>query len=98
MSAFTAPAPKDPSDEELNYAIDWESYFAGDLAGSIESSTWAVHGPDDSLVVVANTISGMTTTVYVDGGTANRTYTLENTVTVNGSQRQRSIDIHVENL
>lgn len=97
MSAFVASFPKDPSDEEVPYMIDWSCYLYGDI---ITASSWEVMGDAPAMVIDSDTHTTTTATVLVSGGMSGRRYTVTNTVTLgsNSQDRQRSIDIPVLDL
>lgn len=81
MSLRAGVTTKDP-DEELDYTIDWSRELGTD---TIASSAWAfpsgiVEGS------VADSFEDQTATVWVDGGTADTDYQIENTITTAGGK------------
>lgn len=86
--------PNDDFDQE----IDWSqpsSVLGGDI---IESSTWSVDGPDNSLTATDDFIGipANTTTAWLSGGTIGAFYNVTNTiVTAGGREFDRSFIINV---
>ena len=91
MSVFSVI--KDP-DAVLDYAIDWDTnWLDGD---TISASTWAITGPDSSLVVDSESETTAITTVWLSGGTLGRTYSVTNhIVTASGRADDRTITVTV---
>ncbi len=67
---------KHPSAEK-DWSKDWSTWLDGDV---IQTSAWAVSGPDASLVITNDTNSTTLATVWLDGGTEGMTYRVENTI------------------
>lgn len=94
---------KDPN-ARLDYTIDWASWLTnGDF---LFSSTWSVEaiaGDAAPLAIVADpggnpAFDNLTATVWVEGGTRGKTYTVTNAVvTQDGRQDERSIFILIGN-
>lgn len=85
-------ATKDPN-ARLDFAIDWSAVLPQD--DSITSSIWLA--PDD-LATDTPSINGRTTTVWITGGVAGRTYAVTNRiVTDDGRVDDRTLRITVAN-
>ena len=81
---------KDPSDV-IDYAMSWAKIGSD----SIATSSWSSNG----LTIGTSSISGLTTSVFVSGGEAERTYKLTNTITTTGGRTlERSMHIEVVDL
>lgn len=91
-------SPKDSSDTEVSYLIDWEAYLGGDTIASIVSVEETAG--DGAITVESYTSTTTTTTVYLSGGTANVNYTITVTITLSSSAqvRQRSFVVKVREL
>lgn len=90
-------ASKDPSDI-VDYAIDWGTLLAAEGEDGIATSTWSASSPTGLTVgeVVAPSIDGMKTIVWVSGGTAGVTYTVTNTIVTDGTTpRTHERSIHI---
>ena len=98
---------KDP-DAVLSYGLDWADGGANDgastdtgwlQADTILTSTWAITGPDASLIDASDSSTLTTTTVAsvkLSGGTAGRVYLATNhIITTNGEEDERSLQIKV---
>lgn len=73
--------------ESLDFQIDYTAELADEDGDVISQSVWDIPG-DLTEQSVANPISadGMKTSVWVEGGTAGKVYTLQNTVTTAGGR------------
>lgn len=93
MTTFTAT--KDP-DATLDYAIDWSEWIAS--GDSLASAVWTVSGADSAVVLSNDAVVGSVATVWVAGGTAGRSYTLNCRVTTNaGGIDDRSVQLIIFN-
>lgn len=83
-----------PSDK-LPYQIDWRDFLG---ANTISTMTWTIaEGPDADLVLTDPSHAEGIATVWAAGGTADRRYRLQCTVTVSdGSIKHRSIWLEVQ--
>ena len=96
--------PKDPSDVK-DYRIDWGLVLTAEGETTIEASTWSTSNPDGLDLVDGSPpmgsppegyLDGMTTIIWVGGGTAGVTYELTNTIVTHGTPprtHQRTIVI-----
>lgn len=84
--------PKDPTDVK-EYRINWGLVLAAEGENAIAASTWAPSNPagldfvDGSPPMgspATGYIDGMTTFIYVSGGTADVNYELTNTIETGG--------------
>lgn len=81
--------PKDP-DSVLDYSIDWSQWLAAD---TIVSSSWTV---TSGIAKDSDTNDTTSTTIWVSGGTAGATYSLQNRiVTTAGRTKDVTIDVPV---
>lgn len=71
--------PKDP-DEYLDYKIKWSLRLAGD---TIASSEWIV---PDGIVGDQESADTTTTTIWLNGGTLGRTYSIVNRIETEGGR------------
>jgi len=73
--------PSKAPDEVLDYSIDWSARLvSGDR---IIDSNWTIS--PNTLVVDSNSSSNTVTTVWLSGGTINKSYSVKNIVsTING--------------
>jgi hypothetical protein len=88
---------KDPSDL-LDYGFEWARWMPE--TDSISQSSWAVTGPDATLITGLPFIdaANQTTGVYLSGGTLKGKYTLTNTMTTDqGRVKERSMLIVIIN-
>lgn len=73
---------------DLDYSVDWTEWMYTD--DTINASTWTITPTGPTLT--NSTFDDTTTTVWVDGGTGNVTYTLTNHITTaDGREDDRSI-------
>lgn len=80
---------KDPN-AVLDYEIDWSTWLGTD---TISSSSWTV---DAGITEDSDTSTTTTSTVWLSGGTAGKTYTVTNRIaTAAGRTDDRSIEIIV---
>lgn len=84
--------PKDPSDVK-EYRINWGLVLTAEGESSIASSTWAPSNPDGLDFVdgsppmgspATGYVDGMTTYIFVTGGTSGVNYELTNTIETGG--------------
>lgn len=82
---------KDP-DEVLDYQVNWADRLAeGD---TLESSSWIA--PDGALVVVSDSFTTTTTTIWLSGGELGESYDLVNrVVTVGGRTHDQTVRLKV---
>lgn len=81
--------PKDP-DSVLDYSIDWSQWLGSD---TIVSSSWSV---TSGIAVDSNTNGTTSTTIWVSGGTAGTTYSLQNRIITSGGRtKDVTIDVPV---
>lgn len=71
--------PKDP-DEYLDYKIKWSARLAGD---TIASSEWIV---PDGIVGDQESADTTITTIWLNGGTLGRTYSIVNRIETDGGR------------
>jgi hypothetical protein len=88
MANFT----HDP-DADLDYGFSWATWLGAD---TITTSTWTIskiapEGVDATLVLSASTHDATPTTIWADGGTSGKTYTITNhIITAAGREDDRS--------
>lgn len=64
------------TDSKLDYTVDWSNWLpTGD---EISDSSWSV---PSGLTEVTDTNTTTTATIWISGGTANKSYTVTNTIT-----------------
>lgn len=86
---------KDP-DAVLDYGFDWSDFLGDD---TIASSTWTLSAgnPDTDLEIDSNLHTDTLTTVWVSGGSLNKTYALTNHVTTSsGREDDRTLKIRIK--
>lgn len=89
-TSYSVRYQKDPSDT-IDYAMSWPQLGSD----TISTSSWTSNG----LTIGTGSISGLTTSVFVSGGEAERTYRLTNTITTTGGRTlERSMWIEVVDL
>lgn len=88
-------------DADLDYGHDWSSWLGTD---TITTSTWSItkvapnSTGDTPPVLSASTHDTTTTTIWVDGGTVGKTYTLTNhIITAAGREDDRSHTLKCRN-
>lgn len=72
--------PKDP-DEVLDYEIDWSARLVSEV---INASEWTISGSDNLLLTNTSSYANTATTIWLEGGTLNVTYSLTNRITTSG--------------
>lgn len=70
---MVALEPKDPA-ALVPYAVNWSTYLGTEI---IATSEWIA---PDGLTISAHTATGTTATVWLEGGTAGRTYRVTNKI------------------
>lgn len=79
----------------LDYSFDWSAWLAGQ--DTISASSWSVDGSDAALVIDSTDFTVLSTTVWLSGGTVNRTYKVTNHITtVGGREDDRTLLIKVK--
>ena len=79
--------PRKTEGEHLDYSVDWSGELAeGEL---IVTSTWSLLDSDGvapELVIANETISDLTTIIWLSAGVAKRKYNLRNTILSSGGR------------
>lgn len=79
---------------KLDWGIDWSEWM--DDGDSISVSDWTASS--DDLTLSSDSVSGDTTIVWVEGGSAGNWYTLTNSiVTSEGREDERTIRLQIVN-
>lgn len=89
---------KDPQ-ARLDYGFDWTDWLKQEngTVDVISNATWAVTGPDSSLVSSSPYIDAKTTGVWLTGGTVGSEYVATcHITTAAGRQDDRSLKIGIE--
>jgi len=80
----------------LDYSFDWADWLAGQ--DTIQASSWSVSGSDLTLVIDSTDFTVLSATVWLSGGTVNRTYKVVNHITTAGGREDdRTLIIKVKN-
>jgi hypothetical protein len=91
---------KDP-EAVKDYQLDWTDYLTELAAGdTIAESAWSVTvAPDETLIIGADTLAHPATTVWLSGGTVDKTYWVTNHVTTAGGREDdQSIIIKIKQM
>ena len=82
---------KDPQ-SVLDYGFDWSDWLDAD---TIDTSVWTA---DDGITIDSESETTTTTTVWLSGGTAGKTYRLVNkVVTTAGRTEERTLNVTLMN-
>jgi hypothetical protein len=71
----------------LDYPFDWAEWLSD--GETISSVTYVVKGGDGLLNIVEEEFDATTSTVWVDGGTAGKTYTIQGIIGTNSVPQSR---------
>lgn len=84
---------KDP-DATLDYGWEWNSWVVD--SDTIVASTWEITSGDSSLVIESDFQNGLTTGLWLSGGTVGSLYTVTNHIeTAAGREDDRSFTVYI---